>query len=73
MSKFLEAGDRIHTLERYMNTHEGISKKDDTLPDRLLKSIPLAEMIDEYYKKRGFDEDGIPKPETLKKLGIEPK
>ena len=35
--EFLEAGDRIHVLERYMNTREGISRKDDTLPARFLK------------------------------------
>jgi aldehyde:ferredoxin oxidoreductase len=34
--EFLEAGDRIHTLERLMNTKEGICRKDDTLPGRVL-------------------------------------
>jgi aldehyde:ferredoxin oxidoreductase len=80
--KFLEAGDRIHVLERYMNTREGISRKDDTLPDRFLKegrgndiyrkTVPLEKMLDKYYKIRGYDADGIPTPETLKKLDIVP-
>jgi len=78
--QFFEAGERIHILERYLNTKEGISRKDDQLPHRILKEkrtnpidkkhIPLEKMLDDYYKLRGYDENGIPKLETLKKLGI---
>lgn len=78
--QFLEAGERIHILERLLNTNEGISRKDDQLPQRILKekrtnpsdkgNIPLEKMLDDYYKLRGYDENGIPKPETLKRLGI---
>jgi len=77
---FLTAGDRIHVLERHMNCREGISRKDDTLPDRLLnesreddlkkRTVPLEKMLDKYYKLRGYDANGIPTVETLKKLGI---
>lgn len=77
---FLKAGDRIHVLERHMNCREGISRKDDTLPDRFLKegreedlkkrTVPLEKMIDTYYRLRGYDTDGIPTVDTLKKLGI---
>jgi aldehyde:ferredoxin oxidoreductase len=79
-SMFLKAGERTHVLERYMNTREGISRKDDTLPGRLLhegrgcdekkRTVPLEIMLDQYYKKRGFDKNGIPKASLLKKLGI---
>jgi aldehyde:ferredoxin oxidoreductase len=78
---FLEAGDRIHVLERHMNCREGISRKDDTLPERLLvepreedlhkRTVPLEKMLDKYYKLRGYDANGIPTVETLKKLGID--
>jgi aldehyde:ferredoxin oxidoreductase len=78
---FLRAGKRIHVLERYMNTREGISRKDDTLPNRLLtegrecdpdkRTVPLDTMIDRYYKIKGYNKHGIPTKETLKKLGIE--
>jgi aldehyde:ferredoxin oxidoreductase len=78
---FLAAGERIHVLERHMNCREGISRKDDTLPDRLLKeyreedlhkrTVPLEKMLDKYYKLRGYDADGIPTADTLKRLGIE--
>ncbi|MFZ5565257.1 MAG: aldehyde ferredoxin oxidoreductase family protein [Thermodesulfobacteriota bacterium] len=77
---FLAAGDRIHVLERYMNTRMGISRKDDTLPGRLLKEgrasdprkrvVPLDKMLNRYYKLRGFDENGIPTEKTMKRLGI---
>ena len=79
--EMLEAGKRIHVLERYMNTLEGITAKDDTLPERMLnearksdtkkRMIPLDKMIKRYYKVKGFDENGIPTAKTLKKLQIE--
>ena len=81
--KLLAAGHRIHLLERYMNTREGITRKDDTLPYRFLKEgrlndpkkhvVPLDKMLDKYYKLRGYDENGIPTARTLKKYGIEIK
>ena len=64
-----------------MNTREGVTSDDDTLPARLLeegrscdpqkRTVPLTEMRTEYYKLRGYDDRGIPRPQLLKKLGIE--
>ena len=81
--EMLKAGSRVHTLERLMNTREGIRRKDDTLPERFLKegrscdeehhTVPLYEMLDDYYKLRGYDHQGIPSAGTLRKLGIEIK
>ncbi len=83
MRKFLKMGERVHVLERHMNTREGISKKDDTLPLRLLtegrkcdaveRTVPLEKMLKKYYKLRGFDSNGVPQRRTLKRLGIEIK
>lgn len=80
ITAFLRAGERVQVLERYMNTREGISRKDDTLPQRLLgeqrkcddkgKAIPLEKMLDRYYFVRGYDKNGIPKKRTLKNLKI---
>jgi aldehyde:ferredoxin oxidoreductase len=28
-------------------------------------------MLPAYYKRRGWDESGVPKPATLRRLGIE--
>ena len=79
-AEFLQAGERIHTLERLMNTREGISRKDDTLPARFLRegracdpmkrTVPLETMLDDYYHLRGFDNRGIPKTQTLSRLGL---
>jgi aldehyde:ferredoxin oxidoreductase len=78
----LEAGDRIWTLEKIFNLRAGIDSSEDTLPKRLLKTpIPqgpsegnvhrLDVLLPEYYSVRGWDENGIPTEETLKKLGLE--
>lgn len=78
--QFLAAGERIHILERLMNTNEGIRKKDDTLPRKLVsetqkddpekRRVPLGPMLKKYYQLRGYDKDGIPEQGLLKKLGI---
>ncbi len=72
--ELLEAGERIHLLERYMNVREGIKKDDDTLPLRLLaeiRPVPLEDMIRDYYKLRKYDEDGRPDVSYMRRLGLE--
>ncbi len=77
----LEAGDRIWNLERLFDLREGFSKEDDTLPERLLKEpMPegpnkgtvhrLGELLPEYYKVRGWDENGVPTDEKKRELGL---
>jgi len=78
--EFLAAGERIHLLERWMNTREGITRKDDTLPWRFLhegrlsdpaqKTVPLEKMLHQYYRIRDYDENGIPAKSKLTQLGI---
>lgn len=80
--EYLRAGDRITVLERLMNTREGIWRLHDSLPDRLLKegrgsdsksrTVPLEKLRSKYYIKRGYDRNGIPTPQSLRKLGIMP-
>jgi hypothetical protein len=59
----------------------GVSRKDDTLPDRILslkreglhapERLPdLPTMLDEYYLVRGWDENGIPRKEKIADLGL---
>ena len=78
---FLETGERIFNLKRLYNTKCGISRKDDTLPLRILNQkrsfeeeedvLPcLGKMLDEYYRLRDWDEIGIPMTKKLKELGI---
>jgi aldehyde:ferredoxin oxidoreductase len=35
-----------------------------------LDHADLAEQVRAYYRSRGWSDDGVPKPETLEKLGI---
>ncbi|MBC2715414.1 MAG: aldehyde ferredoxin oxidoreductase family protein [Desulfobacteraceae bacterium] len=73
-----QVGDRIFNLERYMNCREGISKKDDTLPRRMLTdvgengwaSVELDTMLKKYYRLRGWDENGRPTAKVLDRLSI---
>jgi aldehyde:ferredoxin oxidoreductase len=72
--EFLEAGERIHLLERYLNVKAGLGPEQDTLPERFLKElkpVPLKEMLMDYYEKRGYDSKGAPDTEKLRRLGIE--
>jgi aldehyde:ferredoxin oxidoreductase len=74
-------GERIHNLERVYNTRIGFSRKEDTLPPRFStplksggskgKTPPLDLMLDLYYDIRGWNSNGEPKKEALKRLGIE--
>jgi len=80
--EMLTAGERIFNLKRTINVGLGVSRKDDTLPPRLLVhdrqegaaagSLPhLGKMLFEYYKLRGWSTEGIPLPETLERLGLD--
>jgi aldehyde:ferredoxin oxidoreductase len=78
-------GERVVNLGRIFNVREGFRRKDDYLPERITKEglekgmasgqkIPneaFNQMLSEYYELRGWDEDGIPKKETLRQLGVE--
>jgi aldehyde:ferredoxin oxidoreductase len=79
--ELLEAGDRIWNLERMYNLKAGIQPEEDKLPRRLLEEpIPegpskghvhrLAELLPQYYKERGWSEEGIPTEAKLAQLGI---
>lgn len=81
LGDFLLVGERSFNMERLFNVREGFSKKDDTLPKRLLTEpslpyqpksvVPLDEMLPKFYEVRGWDENGVPTKETLEMLGIE--
>jgi len=81
MESMLHAGERIWNLERLFNLKAGFTKKDDTLPPRMLEEpIPtgpakgqvheLNIMLPEYYQVRGWDENGVPTPGKLEELGL---
>jgi len=60
--ELLRVAERINNLVRQFNLREGISRKDDVLPERFLKEPlkgqvvekeKLDKMLDRYYKLRG--------------------
>lgn len=82
-SEVKKIGERIVNLERAFNIREGLTRKDDTLPERFLKEsmsegatqgqvVNLDLMLDEYYVQRGWDEKtGYPTRQKLEQLGLE--
>jgi aldehyde:ferredoxin oxidoreductase len=76
----LEAAERVYALERLFLTKSGMDRADDTLAERMAEPMPagplkgetfeLARLLDDYYLARGWDENGIPTPGRLEKLGI---
>lgn len=79
--------ERCYNVERLFNLREGWTKDDDVLVDRYFdEPLALGspgirgraidrkkffEMRDLYWKYRGWDANGVPTPETLKRLGLD--
>ena len=78
---FVKLGERGYNIERLYNYREGLTDKDDALPDRLTKTpqdpdnpktvVRLDKMLPVYYSIRGWSKDGAPKKRTLRRLGIQ--
>ena len=77
----IKVGERVWNLERLYNLREGFTRNEDTLPPRLLNEAPadgpsqgwvvqLEPMLKEYYRGRGWDENGVPKQQKLEELGL---
>lgn len=77
-------GERINTLKKLFNLRQGWQPQDDWLPLRLLTEplstgvaqgtlltfAELREMIQAYYKARGWNEQGFVPEEKLKELHL---
>jgi aldehyde:ferredoxin oxidoreductase len=77
-------GARGWTMERLFNLREGISKKDDTLPERLfttpihdgpskgavVNKADFDNELEQYYKLWGWSSDGVPTRESLAALDL---
>jgi aldehyde:ferredoxin oxidoreductase len=77
--------ERVYNLERAYDMRLGLSREDDSLPERYFK-VPLNsgpqegfvikksnfnKMLDDYYECRGWEmESGVPTRETLEKLDL---
>lgn len=80
-----KVGERVWNLGRLFNLREGLSAKDDNLPKRFLtepfkKGASAGRVIGEetfaaamadYYKLRGWDENGVPTAAKLAELDID--
>ncbi len=67
------AAKRYRTLIRAFNTRRGMRRKDETPPeDHWKKRFPELEkeLLDTYYKFKGWNEEGIPTRESLYELGL---
>ena len=81
-SDMVDTGKRVFTIQRTINVLDGISKKDDTLPSKIKKAakegprkgkapVPHKKILNEYYKLRKWDSNGIPTKSAFSEVGIE--
>lgn len=77
-----KASERVLNIERMFNVREGFARKDDYLPERFNtepapdgpgkgQTVNQDKLLDQVYKVKGWDNNGIPTPEKLKELGLE--
>ena len=76
--QLLELSNDIYDLTRLINSRLGMQRKDDSLPYKMWANPPLTgpnagkvidreyfqQLLSKYYKKRGWDENGIPQGRT---------
>ncbi len=81
LAELERAGERIMNAERLWLERAGFDRSQDTLPPRILEEpLPegpakgqvchLEEMLEEYYKLRGWDEKGLVGRAKLEELGL---
>lgn len=71
--KLTKAAKRYRTLVRAINIRRGMRRADEQPPANHWKNrFPELEkeLLDSYYKLKGWNEDGIPTRETLDELGL---
>ncbi len=82
--ELMDLGARIWNLGRLLNLREGFAREHDRLPAILEvphpdgaaagKTVGAKEFrnaLDEYYRVRGWDAEGVPTEETLAKLSLD--
>jgi len=85
-SDLLKVGERVINLQRLFNMREGLSRKDDLLPERIKQKPAFGiyekegkcaikdfeGMLDEYYEARKWNsKTGVPSEEKLRWLELE--
>ena len=72
-ARLTEVYKRNRTLLRAINVRRGLRRADEKPPeDHWKKRFPEleAQLLDAYYKFKGWDNEGIPTKETLKELDL---
>ena len=82
--ELMKVGERITTMARVFNVREGLTKKDDWLPERFfqphtsgalaetsIKPEELKNAITTYYKMMGWNDEGIPTKSKLEELELD--
>jgi benzoyl-CoA reductase subunit BamB len=73
-AKLTQAAKRYRTLVRAVNIRRGMRRKDEKPPeDHWKKRFPELEeeLLDTYYKFKGWNNEGIPTKESLHELGLD--
>lgn len=73
-AKLTQAAKRYRTLVRAINISRGMRRKDEKPPaNHWKKRFPELEtkLLDEYYKLKGWNNDGIPTKESLHELDLD--
>ena len=69
-----EIGQRNRNLVRSLNVRRGLRRKDERPPEdhwAVRNEESEQKLLSDYYAYRGWTDDGIPKAETLDKLGLD--
>jgi benzoyl-CoA reductase subunit BamB len=72
--KLTQGAKRYRNLVRAINMSRGMTRKDEKPPeDHWKKRFPEleTELLDTYYKFKGWNEDGVPTKESLHELGLD--
>ena len=72
--KLWEAATRNRTLLRALNVRRGMRRADEKPPeDHWRRRFPdlEAQLLDGYYKLKGFNSDGVPTQESLRALSLD--
>jgi benzoyl-CoA reductase subunit BamB len=73
-AKLTQAAKRYRTLVRAVNIRRGMRRKDEKPPENHWKKrFPELEkeLLDTYYKFKGWNSEGIPTKESLHELGLD--
>ncbi|MGD8343618.1 MAG: aldehyde ferredoxin oxidoreductase C-terminal domain-containing protein [Desulfobacterales bacterium] len=73
-ARLTQAAKRYRTLVRAVNIRRGMRRKDEKPPENHWKKrFPELEkeLLDTYYKFKGWNNDGIPTKESLDELGLD--